>query len=245
MKSVAEIAGMRASCRIAALALAAVSEMVKPGITTGELDRQAEKLIKQESGEPAFKGYRGFPASICTSVDSEVVHGIPGDRRLEEGQIVSIDLGTLKGGYYGDMAVTLPVGEVSREAGELIAVTRSSLQRGLEQGKAGGHLHDIGRAIQGHVEEQGFSVVRDFVGHGIGRSLWEEPQVPNFYPGTEGQVMEAGLALAIEPMVNRGGYEVKVLDDGWTVVTADGSLSAHFEHTVVVSEEGCEILTEL
>ncbi len=244
-KNEEELAGLRLSCGIAARALAAVSKMVVPGITTAELDQGAISWIEQEGAKPAFKGYRGFPASICASIDSEVVHGIPGERRLEEGQIISVDLGTFKDGFYGDVAVTLPVGKISDQAQQLIDVTETSLKLAMEQVRPKGHLHDIGRAVQEYVEGQGFSVVRDFVGHGIGRALWEEPQVPNFYPGSDGPLLEAGMTFAIEPMVNCGTCEVKVLDDGWTVMTVDGSLSAHFEHTVAVSDEGCEVLTKV
>jgi methionyl aminopeptidase len=242
-KSAEELSGLRISCGIAARALAAVCEKVAPGVTTAELDLVAFDSIKQEGAEPAFKGYRGFPASICTSIDYEVVHGIPGDRRLVEGQIISIDLGTLKDGFYGDTAVTVPVGEISQEARRLIEATEASLKMAIEQAGPDSHLHDIGRTIQEYVEKQGFSVVRDFVGHGIGKALWEEPQVPNFYPGSDGPKLTQGMTLAIEPMVNFGGYDVKVLDDGWTVVTTDSSLSAHFEHTIAIGEHGGEILT--
>jgi len=243
-KNAEELAGLRISCGIAARALAAVCEKVAPGVSTAELDKVAFDSIKEAGAEPAFKGYRGFPASICTSINHEVVHGIPGERSLEEGQIISIDLGTLKDGFYGDTAVTVPVGEISPEARRLIEVTEASLRMAAAGAKPDSHLHEIGRTIQEHVEKQGYSVVRDFVGHGIGTSLWEEPQVPNFFPGDEGPKLVQGMTLAIEPMVNCGGYEVQVLDDGWTVVTSDSSLSAHFEHTIAVGENGGEILTQ-
>jgi len=203
----------------------------------------AEEYIKRHGGIPAFKGYRGYPRSLCVSVNEEVVHGIPGKRRLKEGDIVSLDLGVLMDGYYGDAAITVPVGKVSELAKKLIKVTEEALYRGIEMARPGNRLSDISHAIQTHVEKAGFSVVREFVGHGIGKQLHEEPQVPNFGPPNRGPRLEPGMVLAIEPMVNTGTWEVRILPNGWTVVTADGGLSAHFEHTVAITDNGPEILS--
>lgn len=238
-----EIAKIRKSSSLVARALRKVREAIRPGITTAELDRIAEETIRRGGGVPAFKGYRGFPASLCVSVNEEVVHGIPGRRRLKEGDIVSLDLGVLMDGYYGDAAITVPVGEVSELAKRLLQVTEEALYRGIEKARAGNRLFDISHAIQRWVEAAGFSVVRDFVGHGIGRALHEEPQVPNFGPPNQGPRLDVGMVLAIEPMVNTGTWRVRVLENGWTVVTADGGLSAHFEHTVAITEGGPEILS--
>lgn len=218
--------------------------MVEPGKTTEELNEVAEKLIQEWGAVPAFKGYRGFPKSICASINEEVVHGIPSlSRKLNIGDIVSIDVGIYKCGYYGDSAVTIPVGEISPSAKKLLQVTQEALRRGIDRARVGYRLFDISYAVQSYVEKEGFSVVRDFVGHGIGKEMHEDPQVPNFGEPGRGLRLKAGMVLAIEPMVNAGGPEVMVLPDRWTVVTRDGSLSAHFEHTVAITEEGPQILT--
>ena len=226
-----------------ARALKYLKAFIREGITTEELDRLAEEYIKRHGGIPAFKGYRGYPRSLCVSVNEEVVHGIPGKRKLKEGDIVSLDLGVLMDGYYGDAAITVPVGKVSELAKKLIKVTEEALYRGIEMARPGNRLSDISHAIQTHVEKAGFSVVREFVGHGIGKQLHEEPQVPNFGPPNRGPRLEPGMVLAIEPMVNTGTWEVRILPNGWTVVTADGGLSAHFEHTVAITDNGPEILS--
>lgn len=242
-KSSAEIEFMREAGRVTARALRIAGEEVRPGVTTGELDRIAAEAILAEHAIPAFRGYHGFPASICASVNGEVVHGIPGKRVLAEGDIVSIDIGAVVGGYYGDSAMTYPVGEVSEEARRLIEVTRRSLEAGIAACVDGMRLFDIGHAVQTVVERAGFSVVREYVGHGIGRAMHEEPNVPNFGQAGTGPALKPGMVFAIEPMVNAGDAAVTSLDDGWTVVTQDGSLSAHFEHTVAITEDGPRILT--
>lgn len=244
-KSRRELSYMRDAGRIVAGALSELAKAVRPGVTTGELDRLAEEFIIKNGARPAFKGLYGFPATICASVNEEVVHGIPGFKKLENGDIIGIDIGVELNGYYGDSAVTLPVGEVSPEVEKLLRVTEESLYVGIAQAREGNRLSDISHAIQTYVESHGFSVVRDFVGHGIGRSMHEEPQVPNFGKPGRGPRLKAGMTLAIEPMVNMGSYEVKTLPDNWTVVTLDGSLSAHFEHTVAVTDGEPEILTRL
>jgi methionyl aminopeptidase len=238
-----EIEAIRAAARLVARTIERLRRVVRPGVTTGELDRLAEAFIRDHGGRPAFKGYRGFPASICPAINDEVVHGIPGSRRLEEGDIVGIDVGVEKDGFYGDAAITVPVGEVSPEARRLLEVCRESLARGVAQAHAGKRVGDISHAIQSYVEEHGYSVVRALVGHGIGREMHEEPQVPNYGPPERGPRLMAGQVLAIEPMVNVGGPEVVTQADGWTVKTRDGSLSAHFEHTVAVGPQGPEILS--
>jgi methionyl aminopeptidase len=212
-------------------------------VTTRQLDELAERRIREAGAEPAFKGYHGYPSTICASVNEQVIHGIPNDRPLGEGDILSIDLGARLDGFYGDSAVTVPIGRVSTEAERLLAVTQASLERAIGVVKAGARVHDIGAAVQQYVEANGFSVVREFVGHGIGTSLHEEPQIPNYGTPGRGSRLAEGMVLAIEPMVNAGKAAVKVLADGWTAVTRDGSLSAHFEHTVVVTEDGCRVLT--
>ncbi len=243
IKSPAELETMREAGRITAGALRVVGEAVRPGVTTGELDALAEEYIRSQGARPAFLGYHGFPATLCISVNEEVVHGIPGKRRLVEGDIVSVDCGAIVDGYYGDAAMTFPVGTIADEARHLLDVTRASLEAGIARCRAGMRLHDIGAAVQATVERAGFSVVREYVGHGIGRQMHEDPQVPNYgQPGT-GPTLRSGMVLAIEPMVNAGGHEVRSLEDGWTVVTCDGSLSAHFEHTVAVTEGGPLVLT--
>lgn len=245
LKSPWEIDLMRKSGRIVAEALDRLITLVEPGISTLELDRYAEDYILRRGAKPAFKGYRGYPYALCASVNEQVVHAFPSARELKEGDIVSLDLGAIVDGYYGDAALTVAVGEVSEEARRLMAVTRESLRRGIEAFRSGSYLSDISHAVQTTVEAQGFSVVRLFVGHGIGRSLHEEPQIPNFGPPGHGPQLKPGLVLAIEPMVNAGGPDVTILEDRWTAVTCDRSLSAHFEHTVALTEEGPEVLTSL
>jgi methionyl aminopeptidase len=248
IKSQKEILLMRESCRIVAEVLRLLAQSVRPGVTTMELDEIAESYIRSQGGEPAFKGYGSdrenlFPASVCTSVDDEVVHGIPHDRKLREGEIISLDVGVKKGGYFGDGAWSYPVGHVSDEKAKLLRVTEASLHEGIKQARTGNRVHDISAAIQTYVEREGFSVVRDLVGHGVGRHLHEEPPVPNYgEPGT-GLLLEAGMTLAIEPMVNAGTHRVRMDGDGWTIRTSDGLPSAHFEHTVLITGAGPVILT--
>ncbi|MEK7308000.1 MAG: type I methionyl aminopeptidase [Nitrospirota bacterium] len=245
LKSQDEIKRIAEACRIVAETLEGIKKMVAVGITTLELDKFAEDLIISKHATPAFKGYKGYSATLCTSINEQVVHGIPSTRKLDEGDIVSLDLGVYYRGFYGDAAVTLPVGKVGDEAKRLLMVTEEALYEGIKNAFIGNRLFDISAAIQRHVEADGFSVVRDFVGHGIGRDLHEDPQLPNFGgPGQGPEIME-GMTLAIEPMVNAGSYEVFVLEDGWTAVTKDRSLSAHFEHTVAVTQEGPNPLTKL
>jgi len=245
LKSSWEIDLIRKSGRIVAEALARLTKLVEPGITTLDLDRLAEEYILKRGAKPAFKGYRGYPYSLCASVNEQVVHALPSERTLKEGDIISLDLGSIVDGYYGDAAVTIPVGQVSDEANRLIDVTQEALRRAIDAVHPGGRLSDISHAVQAAVEAEGFSVVRLFVGHGIGRSLHEEPQIPNFGPPGHGPVLKTGMVLAIEPMVNAGGPDVMILEDRWTAVTCDGSLSAHFEHTVALTENGTEVLTSL
>ena len=222
-----------------------LKKMALPGISTAELEKAAEGLIIKKGGRPAFKGYRGYPACICASINEQVVHGIPSGRRLKEGDLLSIDLGVFYEGFYGDAAITVAVGRVSDTAKRLMRATEESLYLGIERAVEGNRVSDISHAIQRHVEAAGFSVVRSFVGHGIGRMLHEEPQVPNFGPPGKGARLLRGMTLAIEPMVNAGGWQVEVLEDGWTAVTADGSLSAHYEHTVLITGGGPKILTKV
>ena len=238
-----EIEAIRAAAQLVARTLRMLGREIRPGVTTAELDRLAEEFIRDHGGRPAFKGYRGFPAAICPSVNEEVVHAIPGPRALRDGDLVGIDVGVEKDGFYGDCAFTFPVGEVSGEAGRLMEVARDALRKGVARARAGHRVGAISHAIQSHVERHGFSVVRTLVGHGIGREMHEEPQVPNYGPPDRGPRLMAGQVLAIEPMVNVGGAEVVTKPDGWTVVTKDGSLSAHFEHTVAVGRDGPEILS--
>jgi len=245
LKSQEEIEKMVQSCRIVAETLDYLRDIVKPGITTKEIEKFADAYIRENNAIPAFKGYNGFPASICTSVNNEVIHGIPSDKVLEEGDILGIDLGVYKDGFYGDAAYTFPVGKVYPDVERLIRVTEESLYIGIEQARADNRVSDISYSIQKHVESKGFSVVRAFVGHGIGKALHEEPQVPNFGVKGRGPRLRPGMTLAIEPMVNEGGHEVFLLDDGWTAVTMDGKLSAHFEHTVLVTSDKPRILTKL
>lgn len=245
IKSPEEIEIMARAGRICAIALDAVKGMIAPGVSTKQIEKFVYDLMKSEGAEPAFLGYRGYPASICASINEQVVHGIPSERKLRDGDLVSVDLGVNFKGYYGDAARTFAVGEVSAEARKLMRVTEESMELGIRQAVAGGRLSDISHAVQAHAEANGFSIVRSFVGHGIGRSLHEEPQVPNFGPPGRGPRLQKGMALAIEPMVNAGGWKVRVLADGWTAVTEDGSLSAHYEHTVIVDEGRPVILTKI
>jgi len=243
IKTDEEIELMRASSRVLVSTLRLMESMIEPGITTGALDAAAEEFIRSHGAAPSFKGYRGFPASICASVNSEVVHGIPGDRVLKEGDIVSIDVGVLKDAYHSDAAATFPVGAASAEAERLLGTTREALGAGITAARDGNSIADISAAVQATVESEGFAVVRDLVGHGIGRNMHESPQVPNFVSPGKTPELVSGMTLAIEPMVNAGDYPIEVLKDGWTVVARDGSLSAHFEHTIVVRKDGGEILT--
>ena len=235
---------MKEACRISAGALKKAGEAVEPGVTTAELDRIAEQYILSQGGVPNFKNYEGYPATACISVNNEVIHGIPSKtRKLKEGDIVSIDLGAKFDGYHGDNAATFACGDISPEAKRLMDVTRESLYKGIEAARIGGRIGDISFAVQSFVEKNGFSVVREFVGHGIGTNLHEAPEVPNFGSAGHGIRLMPGMTLAIEPMVNAGNYGVKVLPDGWTVLTKDGSLSAHFEHTVAITPDGPVIMT--
>ena len=243
LKNASQIERMRKAGLIVAETLQLMREHAKPGVTTLDLDRMAEKYIRSQGAIPTFKGYNGFPASLCTSVNEQVVHGIPSLRCLESGDIISIDCGATLDGYVGDAAVTLPIGEVGEDIQKLLRVTEESLMIGLAQAKVGNRLYDVSHAVQTHVEANGFSVVRDYVGHGIGSAMHEDPQIPNFGKPGRGPRLEVGMALAIEPMVNMGTYEVKTLNDHWTVVTKDNRPSAHFEHTVAITENGLEILT--
>jgi methionyl aminopeptidase len=244
-RSRAELDKLRRVNQLVAAVLGELRAMVAPGVTTQDLDAVAEARVREAGAEPAFKGYHGYPATVCASVNDQVVHGIPSTRRLVEGDIVSIDMGAKLDGFFGDCAVTVPVGVVDSAAAELLRVTEESLFRGIEAVKPGARVSDIGAAVQQHVEAHGFSVVREFVGHGIGTALHEEPQIANYGPAGHGPRLAEGMVVAIEPMVNIGKPVVKVLADGWTAVTRDGSLSAHFEHTVAVTRDGREILTLL
>ncbi len=229
--------------QVVAKTLSMVQENIKAGMTTGELDSLIEEFLRSQGAEPAFKGYQGFPASACISIDDEVVHGIPGDRVIKDGEIVSVDIGSIVDGYYGDSARTFAVGNVSSDRRRLMEFTLKALHAGIDKARKGNKLGAISSAVQEVAEAQGYGVVRQLVGHGIGRSMHEEPQVPNFGSPDEGPVLEVGMVIAIEPMINMGTYEVKTLPDGWTVVTADGQPSAHFEHTVAITEDGPRVLT--
>ncbi len=242
-KSAAELDLMRQSGRIVGRILEELGPLVRPGIRTRDLDVYAEKRTRELGAVPAFKGYRGYPASVCVSVNEEVIHGIPSGRLLQEGDIVSLDFGVLYEGFYSDSAITVPVGEVGPEARRLIAAARDSFFKGLAEVREGNRLSDISAAVQRTVEAEGFSVIRQFVGHGIGRSLHEEPQIPNFGAPGRGPKLKPGMTLAIEPMIAAGDWEVEVLEDGWTAVTKDRRLSAHYEHTVALTESGPEILS--
>ena len=245
LKQPDEIDKARASNRIVSEVLNILREKVKPGVTTRELDKMAEGVAEKRGAKPAFKGYRGYPFSLCTSVNDEVVHGMPSNRILVEGDIVGLDFGIYHQGLYGDAAITLPVGKVGEQAANLMQVTEQSLYSAIKQVCAGNRLGDISAAVQETVEAAGYSIVRDFVGHGVGKSLHEDPQIPNFGKKGRGIELKKGMILAIEPMVNAGQYKVKILSDGWTVITADGSLSAHFEHSVAITDNGPEILSKL
>lgn len=245
LKSPQEIAKMEVANRIVAEILAEVKSQVRPGVETRELDELAEACCRKHKVKPAFKGYRGYNHSLCIAVNEEVVHGIPGPRQLKAGDLVSLDFGVIHDGFYGDAAITVAVGEVSPQAHLLLKATKESLYAGISEFKVGGRLGDISHAVQTTVEKYGFSVIRQFVGHGIGRALHEDPQIPNFGPKGRGPALRAGMTLAIEPMTSAGSWEVRILADGWTAVTEDGSLAAHFEHTVALTEKGALILSRL
>jgi methionyl aminopeptidase len=245
LKSPREIDQMREAGRIAATVLAKVARLVRPGITTAELDDIAVEEVRRGGAEPSFKGYRGFPASICTSVNEEVVHGIPGSRVLHEGEIVSLDFGALYNGFHGDAAITLGVGQISSDSQGIIDAASGALNAGIAAAVIGARLGDVSAAIQQYAETMGFAVVREYVGHGIGRELHQDPQVPNFGVVGDGPELKRGMTLALEPMLNAGTWRTKVADDNWTVLTADGKLSAHFEHTIAIDEDGPKILTQL
>jgi len=247
LKAPWEVEILRRSNRLVAETLQELARRVRPGTTTLELDRFAESFLRERGARPAFKGYRDYPFTLCASVNEAVVHGFPSARSLQEGDILSLDMGAVVDGYYGDAAVTLPVGRITPEAERLLTVTRECLERAVRAARPGGRLADISQAVQEHAEANGFSVVRVFVGHGIGKALHEAPQIPNFVDAGQGRgpILKPGMVLAIEPMINAGGPDVKVLEDRWTAVTADGALSAHFEHTVAITETGPDILTLL
>ena len=245
LKSKEEIEKMAQSCRIVAETLNAIKDIVQPGRTTEEIEKYADEYVRKHDAIPAFKGYRGFPASICASVNNEVIHGIPSRRALKVGDIIGIDLGVFKDGFYGDAAYTFPVGKIHPDAEKLLRITEEALYIGIENACIDKRVSDISYAIQTHIESNGFSIVRAFVGHGIGRDLHEDPQIPNFGKPGRGPRLKPGMTLAIEPMVNQGNYDVMILDDGWTAVTKDGKLSAHFEHTVLVTEDKPIILTQI
>lgn len=245
LKSPREIERMRRPCKMVSEILGILKEHVKPGVTTEDLEAMATAEARKRKAKPAFKGYHNYPSALCCSPNEQVVHGLPTTRPLKNGDIISLDFGILFDDFYGDAAITVAVGDVSGEAEKLMDATERSLYKGIEQAVPGGRLSDISHAIQRYVEDRGFSVVRDFVGHGIGKSLHEDPQVPNYGAPTKGVRLKAGMVLAIEPMVNQGSHEVRVLDDNWTVVTRDGGLSAHFEHTVAITDKGPDILTRI
>lgn len=236
---------MAEACRIVAEVLEGIRKIISAGMKTKEIDEYAESFIRSRGAKPAFKGYRGYPSSVCTSINEQVVHGIPSSTKLRVGDIMSLDIGVNYKGFFGDAAVTVPIGAIGKEAERLLHVTENALQFGIEQAVAGNRISDISASIQQCAESEGFSVVRTFVGHGIGRQLHEEPQIPNYGRPGEGPEIRVGMTLAIEPMVNAGGYEVSILNDGWTAVTKDHTLSAHFEHTIAVTKNGYEILTKI
>lgn len=245
LKTKHELESMLDACRISAQALQYAGELVKPGITTGELDMKVEHFIRSHGAVPSFKGYGGFSGSACLSINNEIIHGIPSSHRMiHEGDIVSVDVGAYYNGYHGDNAATFPAGKVSREAQALMDATKQSLYEGIRQAVPGNRIGDIGHAVQEYVETRGFSVVREYVGHGVGKDLHESPEVPNFGEPGRGVRLAAGMVIAIEPMINAGRRQVKQMPDGWTVVTADGSLSAHFEHTIAITDNGPVILTK-
>lgn len=248
LKSKEQLARMRSACRIVGEILLRLREEVRPGITTGDLDRLAEQWTREEGAEPAFKGYtvggQTYPSTLCVSINEEVVHGMPSNRReLADGDIVGLDFGVIREGFYGDGAITIPVGQISEEAAKLVRVTSESLERGIEKVCIGNRIRDISAAVQEHAESHGYGVVRDFVGHGIGQRLHEDPQVPNYVSKGQNPRLKEGMVLAIEPMLCLGTWEVEVLDDGWTAVTRDRNIAAHFEHSVAVTAEGPEVLT--
>ncbi len=243
LKSAREIDAMRRSGAITSRVLTGLMKAARPGMATSELDERAEREIRQAGGLPTFKGYNGFPGSICASINDEVVHGIPGSRVLREGDLLSIDIGTTLDGFVSDSAVTIPIGNIGQAARRLLEVTQACLTIGIAQMERGNHVGDIGAAVQAHAERHGYGVVRELVGHGVGRAMHEEPQVPNYGERGTGLELRPGLVLALEPMITQGGPKIRILADGWTVVTADGKLAAHFEHTIAVTEEGPRILT--
>ena len=243
LKSLSEIAAMRRAGMVVASILKILSKEIKPGMTTHQLDEIAVRELALYGATPSFKGYRGFPAALCVSINDEVVHGIPGERVIREGDIVSLDFGAMVDGFHGDAALTVGLGNISPQAKQLLEVTRSCLETGISVARAGAHLGDISAAIQHCAESRGLSVVREYAGHGIGREMHEEPQIPNFGPPGHGPILHKGMTLAIEPMVNIGGWETKVKDDHWTVTTADNSLSAHFEKTIAITDGAAEVLT--
>jgi methionyl aminopeptidase len=242
-KSAEELGIMREAGRITANALDAVAERIRPGVTTSELDRVAAEAIRAAGAKPAFLGYMGYPATLCVSLNEAVVHGIPSERELLAGDIVSVDIGVVWRGFFGDMAATFPVGDVDAGSRTLVDTTRAALESGIDECRPGNHLSDVSHAVQTVAQGAGLSVVRDYVGHGIGRAMHEDPQIPNYGPPGKGPVLSVGMTLALEPMINAGTWEVEVQDDGWTVLTKDRRRSAHFEHTVAVTEDGPEILT--
>ncbi|MGQ9670913.1 MAG: type I methionyl aminopeptidase [Desulfosoma sp.] len=244
LKTREDVEKIRKACLIVAEVLERLREVVAPGVSTWDLNAMSEEEAEKRGAVPAFKGYHGFPYALCTSVNDEVVHGMPSKKRiLQEGDIVSVDFGVVVEGFYGDAALTLPVGKISDEAERLCRVTQEALERAIAQAVVGHRLSDISHAVQAHVEQFGYSVVREFVGHGIGRKLHESPQIPNFGPPGRGVKLKAGMVFAIEPMINQGVPDIRILEDGWTAVTADGKLSAHFEHTVAVTENGPDVLS--
>ncbi len=245
LKTAPEIELMREAGALVARILEIVRQAITPGMVTSDIDKLVEDNILAAGARPAFKGYRGYPASACVSIDDEVVHGIPGSRKLREGEIVAVDVGVILDGWYGDSATTIPIGDIGEEKTRLLEVTEKALQCGIEKVRAGVHLGEISSAIQERAESAGFSVVRDLVGHGIGRQMHEDPQVPNFGAPADGPVLKTGMVIAIEPMVNAGVFDVNTKSDGWTIVTADGKPSAHFEHTVAVTDSGADILSLL
>jgi methionyl aminopeptidase len=245
LKSKRELGIMRDASRIVGEILLELKAEVRPGITTADLDRKAEELTRKKGAQPAFKGYRGYPRTLCTSINEQVVHGIPGGQEVKEGDILSLDFGVVYGGYYGDSAVTVPIGPIAPELQRLLDVTEKSLYLGIEQMVPGNHLADISRAIQTHAESHGYTLVREFGGHGIGKRLHEDPMVLNYVVNGRGIRLKPGLVLAIEPMVNLGTEKVRILQDGWTVVTLDGRPSAHFEHTIAITDNGPEILSQV
>ena len=245
LKSPQEVAKMREAGRIVAVVLDAVARAVKPGITTGELDKIAVRVLRKSGAVASFKGYRGFPASICTSLNEQVVHGIPGERVLNDGDIISLDFGARLDGFHGDAAITVGVGRIGADAQAIMDATKGALEAGIAKAVAGARLGDVSAAVESYAVSRGFAVVREYVGHGVGRDLHEDPQVPNFGVAGEGPVLQKGMTLALEPMLNAGVWRTRVAEDGWTVSTADGRLSAHFEHSIAIGDNGPEILTAL